>query len=453
MNLRDKKIAVIGLGKSGFAAAKFLMSKKARVCVTDGSSKKEVLESAEYLRSIGIATETGGHTEGFLRDVDMIVTSPGVPKDSLPLEWARRKKVPVISEIELAFYFCQGTIVGVTGSNGKTTTCNLIHRVLTDGGKKSVLCGNVGFSFLEAISEIDEDTIVVLELSSFQLEDSPTIRPHVAVVLNVSPNHLDRHKTLESYTAAKEMIFRNQKKNDHLILNYDDLVVRAMAKKTKSQVVFYSLEPLPQGIYAEDHFIKIKNGKLEKSLLDPAFFQLKGAHNLQNIMAVAAVGMIFKIPKEKMQKSLNSFQTLHHRIEPLGEVKGVRFVNDSKSTTVESTRAAIKSVDGPLILVAGGRDKGAPFQDLSPLIRERVRKAVLYGEAREKIAGVWGETTPCLTEKSFADAIKLAYEEARPGDTVLLSPMCTSFDQFSSYEERGETFRKLYQEIESQWTR
>lgn len=451
MNLKNKKVGVIGLGKSGFAAAKFLAEQKVRVRVSDGSEKKEVLENAGYLRRVGIEVETGGHTEEFLKGVDILVTSPGVSKESLPLAWARRKKVPVISEIELAFAYCKGTIVGVTGSNGKTTTCNLIHRILTDGGRHSVLCGNVGYSFLEAVAEIGPQTVAVVELSSFQLEDSPTFRPYIAAVLNVSPNHLDRHKTFENYTAAKEMIFKNQKSSDHLILNYDDPVVRAMAKKTKSSVLFYSGSPLPSGIFYENHLIQQRRGKVRSTLLDPAYFQLKGSHNLQNIMAAAAVASLLKVPKDKIQKSLNTFKTLEHRIEPLGEVKGVRFVNDSKSTTVESTRAAISAMETPVILVAGGRDKGVPFGMIEPLVAEKVKKAVLYGEAREKIAAAWPGYTRVATEKDFHAAVKLAYEEARPGDTILLSPMCTSFDQFSSFEHRGETFKKIFHELEKQW--
>ncbi len=451
MNLKNKKITVVGLGKSGFAAAKFLLAQKAVVRVTDGSDKKEVLENAGYLRNLGVRVETGGHTESFLSGSEMVVTSPGVSKESVPLQWAKNKKIPVISEIELAFYFCPGLIVAVTGSNGKTTTCNLIHRILTDAGKHSVLCGNVGFSFLEALAGIRPDTIVVLELSSFQLEDSPTFRPHVAAVLNISPNHLDRHKTLENYTRAKEMIFKNQKANDHLILNYDDPVVRAMAKKARSSTFFYSQNPLPGGIFWRDHLIWLKRGKMEKSFLDPADFQLKGSHNLQNIMAATAAAMILKVSREKIQKCVSAFKTLEHRIEPLGQVRGVRFVNDSKSTTVESTRAAILASESPMILLAGGRDKGAPFSEIENLVREKVAKAVLYGEAREKIAAAWSDFSAVKIEKDFALAVKLAYEEARPGDTILLSPMCTSFDQFSSYEHRGETFKKIFHALEKQW--
>ncbi len=453
MKFKDKKISVVGLGKSGFAAAKFLLTQKARVRATDASQKDEVLENAGYLRRLGVEVETGGHTEAFLRDAQMIVTSPGVPKESLPLVFAKKKKIPVISEVELAFYFCRGLIVAVTGSNGKTTTCNLIHRILEDGGRHSVLCGNVGYSFLDVVSQIREDSVVVLELSSFQLEDSPQFRPEIAVLLNVSPNHLDRHKTFENYVHAKEKIFRNQKKGDHLILNYDDPVVRSMAQKTKSDVLFYSQEPLADGIFWQDHQVFIRRGKAQKAFLDGADLQLRGMHNIQNIMAAVAVATLLKIPREKIQKSVSSFKTLEHRIEPLGQAGGVHFINDSKSTTLESTRAAILASGSPLILLAGGRDKGAPFSEIEGFIREKVHKVILYGEAREKIAAAWKDLPAVKIEKDFREAVRLAYEEARPGDTVLLSPMCTSFDQFSSYEHRGETFKKIFHELEARWNR
>lgn len=453
MKLSGKKVTVVGLGKSGFAAAKFLLERKAVVRVTDGSAKQAVLENASYLRSLGAEVETGRHTEEFVIGSDLVVTSPGVSKESLPLRTAKKKKIRVISEIELAYFFCKGKIAAVTGSNGKTTTCNLIHRLLTDAGKKSVLCGNVGYSFLDAVAEIDAKTLVVLELSSFQLEDSPAFRPAIAAVLNISPNHLDRHKTVGEYVAAKEKIFANQKKSDTLILNYDDRIVRKMAKKTESKVLFYSLSPLDKGFFVENNEIKTREKGSEKILLRTDSLKLKGSHNLQNIMAASAVARLLGVSQGKMQKSLDHFKTLEHRIEPLGEVRGVKFVNDSKSTTVDSTKAAIESVEGPMVLIAGGRDKGVPFAEIEELVLRRAKKMILYGEAREKIAAAWKNPPQVSIEKDFKKAVLLAYEEASPGDTILLSPMCTSFDQFSSYEHRGETFKKVFEEIRHSWTR
>lgn len=430
MIFKNKKVTVVGLGKSGFAAAKFLHQMKAQVRVTEAAEKKELLENASYLRGLGVEVETGGHTEAFVDGSVCVVTSPGVPPHAPPLVWARQRKIPAISEVELAFRFCPGRLVAVTGSNGKTTTCNLIHRILFESGRDSVLCGNVGFSFLDALPRVKKGTVVVLELSSFQLEDSPTLRPDIAVVLNVHPNHLDRHGSVEAYARAKENIFRNQKKSDTLILNGDDPLVRGMAGRAASRVVFFSAaDELP---------------------LAAERCGLKGRHNRLNMLAAAAVARKLRVPAVKLRKTLEHFRTLEHRIEPLGEIGRVRFVNDSKSTTVDSTRAALEAVEGTVVLIAGGRDKGAAFGELEPLLEKKVRLAVLYGEAREKIAGSWKDFPRVKTEKDFARAFRAAFEAAHPGDAVLLSPMCTSFDQFSSFEARGEAFRRLVQDLKKE---
>ena len=443
MRLKDKRIAVIGLGKSGFAAAKFLVAKKARLSVTDGSTNPEVLKNAQALEKMNVPVETGRHTASFIENTELVVTSPGVPKRSFPLVLAKKKGIPVISEVELASYFCRGVLVAVTGSNGKTTTSHLISQALAAAGRPSVLCGNVGQAFLDFIPEIKKRTVVVLELSSFQLEDSPSFRPKIAVVLNIGRNHLDRHGTFQKYIRAKERIFSNQRQGDFTVLNQDDPQVRRMAKKTHARVVFFSKKPLTKGVY-------LKNGQMvadirgrKKFLIDPARFRLKGVHNLENILAAVAVAAILGLPRKKLQRSLDRFETLEHRIEPLGDCAGIQFVNDSKSTTVESTKAAILSFSAPIILIAGGKDKGADFGGLKSLLKNRVKQVILYGEARKKIAEAWKpHRSPRITER-FEEAVRLAYESARPGDTVLLSPMCTSFDQFGSFEERGEAFKEI----------
>lgn len=438
---------MVGLGRSGFAAAKFLAERNAVVRATDGSEKKEVLENAGFLRNLGVVVETGQHTAPFITESQLIVTSPGVSKKSFPLALARRRKIPVISEVELASHFCKGLTVAVTGSNGKTTTCNLIHRILSAAGKKSVLCGNVGYSFLGAIGEIGQKTIVTLELSSFQLEDSPSFRPKIAVVLNISPNHLDRHKTLTNYIRAKENIFKNQKGNDFLVLNNDDPTVKRMGVRASSRVVLFSKRPITQGVYADGDKIIVKHGACQRITLDRRRILLPGSHNLENILAAVAVAALLKVPKEKIQSTLDSFRTLEHRIEPVGSFRGVEFFNDSKSTTVKSTQAAILAMSKPVVLVAGGRDKGVRFDALEGLLQEKVKRVILYGEAREKIAHSWKSYRQWKAEANFAEAVRLAFRSASPGDALLLSPMCTSFDQFNSFEERGEAFKRVFAEL------
>jgi UDP-N-acetylmuramoylalanine--D-glutamate ligase len=451
--LKNKRITVIGLGKSGFATAKFLADKGALVRVTDSSQKKEILENAGYLKSLGVRVETGVHSEIFLQDADLIITSPGVPKKSFPLLYAKKHRIPVISEVELAYLFCKGRIVAVTGSNGKTTTCHLITRMFQNAGQRSVLCGNVGNAFLEALPQIDAKTIVVLELSSFQLEDSPKIRPSIAVILNISPNHLDRHRTLRNYTKAKAKIYQNQRSQDWLVLNHDNRITKNMDRSAQSKIVRFSKTPLKQGIYLTPKEIVVGQKGLPPLRLKRDACGLRGDHNLENMMAAVAVASIAKIPLAAVRKTLEEFVTLEHRIEFLGEIGGVRFVNDSKSTTVDSTRAALESVQSPIILIAGGRDKGSDFKNIEDCVFRRVKEAVLYGEARKKIGQSWKKFKRWTCEEKFDSAVQLAFSKAEPGDAILLSPMCASFDQFSSFEERGETFKKIFKLLSASWTR
>jgi UDP-N-acetylmuramoylalanine--D-glutamate ligase len=443
MKLKRKKVTVVGLGKSGLAAARFLIRKGAEVRVTESSSRPEVLKRAALLKKLGAAVETGGHSESFVRGSELLITSPGVSKTSPPLQAAKRFRVPVISEIELASAFCPGTVVGVTGSNGKTTTAHLIHRIVSAAVRRAVLCGNVGFSFLDAMPKIRRGTTVVLELSSFQLEDCHRFRPKIAVLLNIGRNHLDRHKTLAAYAAAKARIFRNQSNTDFLVANFDDTLVRNLSRRAASRVIFFSKKPLREGVFLRDRALTVRIGGRETLRLDTRRFKLRGEHNLENILAAVAVGALLKVPSRVLRRVLDGFETLEHRLEPAGTVGGVHFVNDSKSTTTESTQAAILASPAPVVLIAGGRDKGARFKDLAPLLERHVKWAVLYGEARGKIAESWRPFRRFELEKDFERAVEKAVQRSRPGDTVLLSPMCTSFDQFSCFEERGEVFKNL----------
>ncbi|HXV19177.1 MAG TPA: UDP-N-acetylmuramoyl-L-alanine--D-glutamate ligase, partial [Candidatus Omnitrophota bacterium] len=408
MRLKGKRVTVVGLGKSGAAAARFLIKNKAKVRVTDGSESTNVLKEARTLRKLGAQVETGGHTASFVRGADLLVTSPGVPKNSLPLETAAREKIPVISEIELGASFCKGTIIGVTGSNGKTTTCHLLHEILKAAGKKSVLCGNVGHSFVGELAKIDRKTFVVLELSSFQLEDCPRFRPKIALILNLSANHLNRHGTMDSYARAKEGIFRSQRTSDRLILNADDPIVKRMAVRAHSKVCFFSKTPLKDGAFLSDGELLVRRDGKNVYKIKTATFGLRGDHNLENILACAQVAALVGVSGQDLERTLRRFKTLEHRIEPLGRVRGVQFFNDSKSTTVASTTAAIRAMRSSVVLVAGGRDKGSDFKQIEPLVRERVKEAVLYGESRQKIAASWKRFKKIKMERDFTRAVSLA---------------------------------------------
>ena len=449
--LKGKRVAVVGMDKSGLAAAQFLLNRGAQVRITDSLSNSDTISRAQELKAMGARVELGRHTERFLIGTDLLVTSPGVANDSLPLLFAHNKRILIYSEIKLASLFCKGLVIGVTGSNGKTTTCHLIHEMLKGAGKKSVLCGNVGFPFLTALKTVTKQTFVVLELSSFQLEYCRQFSPQIAVILNISPNHLNRHKSMRDYIKAKALLLKYQSKEDHAVLNYDDIHVRNMARKAKSKVLFFSKKPLREGIFVKNGNVILKDGRKERVLADLKHVRLKGDHNIENMLAGMAVMQILKIPSGFTRKAFESFETLEHRIESLGQARGVEFINDSKSTTVDSTRAAILACSKPLVLIAGGLDKGTPFTAIEPLLREKVKAAVLYGEARNKMAGAWKSFKPVHLVKDFTRAVKTGFSLAGSGESLLLSPMAASFDQFSGFEERGRAFKTIFRQLKAKY--
>ncbi len=449
MKLKGHQVAVVGLGKSGYAAARFLIRSGAFVRVTDAGQSQVVIGNANKLRQLGARIELGRHSDDFLEGSELLVRSPGVPEESLPLRFAKKKAIPVISEIELAGLFCRGTVVAVTGSNGKTTTCCFLHQVLLNDRRKSVLCGNIGNAFLGALGRIDRRTVVVLELSSFQLEECFRFRPKVSVVLNLCPNHLDRHKSMRRYVAAKERIFRSQKSGDAAVLNNDDPLVRAMSRKTRCRTVLFS-KKAKTPVRIDGESVRVQLAGRAHFSLSLKKMKLRGAHNRENIMAAVAAAALIGVSPRAIQRTIDTFRPVEHRIERLGAVNGITFVNDSKSTTIGSTRAALEATPAPIVLVCGGRDKGAPFERIEPLVRRKVRRAALYGEARKVIAAAWRSFGSVQLVGDFRRAVRNAFRTARPGETLLLSPMCTSFDQFNSYEERGKAFKEVFAQIKAE---
>lgn len=448
MNLKNKTVTVVGLGKSGFHAAVFLLSRGARVKVTEHAPEIAVREKTDTLRRRGAFVETGGHTCDFVGGSAFVVASPGVPKDCLPLKEAQMFRIPVISEIELASRFCPGKIIAVTGSNGKTTTCNLIARMLEAAGKDTVLCGNIGTPFVSVLPQIKRKSFVVLEVSSFQLEDSPSFRPELALLLNVSPNHLDRHRSFKEYLNAKKNIFRRQTRKQVLMLNFDRPETRALSDEAPSQVYFFGKRGVQgRGLFVKGDQFRFSDGKKETVLFERENFPLKGAHNLENMLAASLTAFLAGTPPSFIVKTLRQFKTLAHRMEPAGERSGVCFINDSKSTTVDSTLAALEAVTGPIVLLAGGRDKGGDFRAIDAALQKKARGAVFYGEARQKIAGALKHYKRYRLEEDFRKAIQAAFRMARRGDSLLLSPMCASFDQFTSYGERGDVFKQTVRSL------
>jgi UDP-N-acetylmuramoylalanine--D-glutamate ligase len=423
--LKDKKVTVVGLARSGMAAALLLKKKGAEVSATDRGDSGDLRKTARALRGKGIKVEIGAHTRGFVKGKDLIVISPGIPEGSPVLKWAAEEKIPVIGEIELGYICCEAPIVAVTGTNGKSTTTTLIGRILKKAGKHAVVCGNIGNPFCGEIPKVRKDSVVVLEVSSFQLESIRRFRPHVAVVLNISQNHFDRHPDLKSYINAKARIFENQGRNDWAVLNYDDPLVRGLKAKTKAKTVFFSRKRgIPEMVCRQEEL------------------KIKGGHNIENVLASLCAASIFGVKPAAAREALVAFKGLEHRFEHVAEIGGVEFINDSKGTTVLATVMALESCDKPVILIAGGHDKGSDFRKARPAVASKAKKLVLIGEAKDRIRRQLSGTVPVVEAGSLEEAVRKAYSEAYPGDCVLLSPMCASFDMFKNFEERGKAFKQ-----------
>lgn len=450
MNIRGKCVLVVGLGKSGVAACRLLREKGALVRATDRAQSEEMQATAASLRKKGIETQIGCHTPEFVRGVDLVVASPGVPDGSPPLALAVKNKIKVISEIELASWFCKGRIIAITGTNGKSTTCALVRHLLKEAGRETSLCGNFGFPFSEALSSITSKTEVVLEVSSFQLEKIDSFKPAVAVILNLQPNHQDRHGSFSHYCHSKFRIFENQTQEDWCLLNADSLHIREAALRVKSRLFLFGQRPLEGGVFGWSDSLFLANGKRVLKLFDELDSPIQGFHYQENVLAAVSIALLLKVSLRDIQKGLRSFRPLHHRLEWVGEHRGVKFFNDSKSTTIASTRAALLSFPSPVILIAGGRDKGAPFEEVESLMHQRVKHLVLYGEAREVMRHTFQTMTRIDCVARFDEAVFAAWKRSKPGDRIILSPMCTSFDQFGSFEERGERFKEIVHEIVGQ---
>ncbi len=440
MNLAGKKITVVGIGESGKSAAFFLKSKGAVVYATDCGDSEEVKSSASALKSAGINVETGKHSKDFINNSQLIIVSPGVSDESPAVKLAKKSKIEIISEIELAFRFCKGKIVAVTGTNGKSTTATLIAKIISNAGKNAVLCGNVGEAFSKKISEISKDTIVVLEVSSFQLEHIKTFKPYISIILNISQNHLDRHKDLEEYFAAKRRIYQYQRKDDYIILNYDDINLRKPTNKINPKVFFFSQKNIVKGAYAKNNrlFLNIKTPQPICNIED---FRLRQPHNIENFLAASLCAALCDVPPDVIKNTLISFEGLEHRLQFITTIKGIDFIDDSKATTVDATRAALRSMKKKVVLIAGGKDKGMDFNLAGKDIKEKVRVLILIGEAKPKIAKAFSDFTHIIEAGDMDEAVNMAGRIARQGECVLLSPMCASFDMYRNYKERGEAFK------------
>ena len=443
MELNGKRALVVGLGKSGVASALFMKAHGARVTVSDTKSGDELRNEIPVLLDHGITVETGGHGDRTFRGQDLIVVSPGVPVDAPPLVQARSLGETVIGEIELAAQFLPGPIVAIIGSNGKTTTTTLTGEILTASDFPTLVGGNIGTPAISLAERAKPETVVVLEISSFQLETIQTFRPKIAVVLNVTPDHLDRHRTFEIYADAKARIFENQQESDFAVLNADDPTCMAMGARTRAQVFWFSRQKeVQQGAWVRDGNVVFRDSKGQREILQVSEIPLKGAHNLENVLAAVCAGVLMGCAPEKVRQAVRDFKAVEHRLEFVATIGGVDYYNDSKATNVDATIKALESFPSNIHLILGGKDKGSDYTVLNDLIRQRVKRIYTIGAAAAKIESqVKG--AEIVHAETLENAIRKAHAVANPGDVVLLAPACASFDQFKSYEHRGKLFKDI----------
>jgi UDP-N-acetylmuramoylalanine--D-glutamate ligase len=448
MDVHNKRVLVVGLGKSGVASALFLKDRGAWVTVSDSKPPDELQEAIPTLLDAGIAVETGGHGERTFQGQDLIVVSPGVPVDAPPLVQARALGEKVIGEIELAAQFFPGQIVAITGSNGKTTTTTLAGEVIVAGGFPVVVGGNIGTPAISLLEGTGPKTIAVLEVSSFQLETIETFRPRIAVVLNITPDHLDRHRTFDAYTDAKARIFENQQADDFAVLNLDDPPCLKLAARTKAQVFWFSRKKeVQQGAYVHDGQVWFRDAKGQREIMLVSEIPLKGAHNVENALAAVCVGALTGVEAGRIREAVRSFRAVEHRLEHVATIRGVEYYNDSKATNVDATIKALESFPANIHLILGGKDKGSDYTVLSDLLRQRAKRVYTIGAAAAKIESQIKGTVDIVHAETLENAIKRAADTAQPGDIVLLAPACASFDQFRSYEHRGKVFKDAVKKL------
>ncbi|PKN17571.1 MAG: UDP-N-acetylmuramoyl-L-alanine--D-glutamate ligase [Deltaproteobacteria bacterium HGW-Deltaproteobacteria-6] len=443
MDLSEKKIAVIGMGKTGIAVAGFLGGRQATVVAVDEKPQGQWGEAFEQLASEPWLT-VGSYDASALDGVDLVVPSPGIPPYHDILTAAQKKKIPIVSEIELAYRFIKTPIIAVTGTNGKTTTTTLLGKILAHAGKKVFVGGNIGNPLIEYAGTPQSDDFIVAEISSFQLQWTGTFRPHAAILLNITCDHVNYHGSFEAYRRVKAGIFEHQKGNDLAILNADDEAQQGLASSIHAQVIaFSSKRKLDAGIFLQDDFIidRRPDGSCERYPL--GMIALPGLHNAENVMAAVAAARFCGCSQQSIIEAVSGFHGLPHRIEFAGEKHAVKYYDDSKGTNVDAVVRALQTFDTPVILLLGGRDKDGNFEALQPLLQSKTRQVILFGEARDLISPQLGKQVPISKEPTLEAAVQRARRDARPGDIVLLSPGCASFDEFANYKERGKFFKEM----------
>lgn len=445
LDVKGKKVLVVGIARSGAAVARFLADKGTRVVLTDQKPKDQLVDTLKDIPA-GVEVIAGEYPDYGSGDFDFLVVSPGVPLHIPPVKRAFDLRIPVLSELELAYRFSTSRLVAVTGTNGKTTTTTLIGEMFRKAGKRVCIGGNIGLPLALEVEKCGRDDVIVAEVSSFQLECIHKFKPRVSVILNFTPDHLDRHGTMENYIAAKARIFENQDAGDFTVLNYDDPGVRLMETKTSGRVIFFSREhKLEEGIFVEDGQIIVKVGEKPETVCPVKEIFIKGAHNVENSLAATAAAYVMGVPAFVIGLVLREFRGVSHRLELVAEIDGTRFVNDSKGTNPDASIKALEAYDEPIVLLAGGRNKGGDFTEFARKVREKVRSLVVFGECRDEIRKAVAKTgfTRIHEAGTFEEAVAIAAREAGRGEIVLLSPACASWDMFKDFEERGDRFKEL----------
>lgn len=456
MELSGKKTLVLGAGKSGIASAKFIAERGGTVALHDKKPIENWSDEAKSLKEkFNVGLIDGNLPSWLLDQIDLVVISPGVPTNTIPARYVDRKDGEVIGEVELAYRFLKGRIVGITGSNGKTTTTTLIGELLKNSGIDTQVGGNIGTPLLDLTAKATDDTWTVVELSSFQLETIKDFRPHVAVATNVTPNHMDRYDFFSDYAAAKHRLFMNQTVEDVAILNADDEITASWANGLKAHVSLFSVrKELDEGLFLRGRDLVSRSGGKEKVLTTRDEIFVRGLHNVENVLAAFAAGLACGASPDSMRETVKNFKGVEHRIEFVADIEGVKFYNDSKATSVDATLKALEALSeeaGKTVLILGGRGKNAPYAPLVPLIESTVRRLVLIGEDADNIESQLAQHAEIVRADSMADAVAKSFENAEKNDSVLLAPACASFDMFKSFEERGTVFKNSVADLKKRF--
>jgi UDP-N-acetylmuramoylalanine--D-glutamate ligase len=445
---KNKKVVVLGLGRSGIAAVTLLKRLGAKVRV---SEIKENISSKipEELKDIDI--EFGRHSRDFISWAEIVVISPGIPLDNDIVRYVRGRNISIYSEIELAYSICPAKVIAITGTNGKSTTCHIVYHILKNAGRKVFLAGNVGLAFSEISYDLNKTDIVVLEISSFQLETIINFRPYIAAILNMASDHLDRYKKFEDYIQAKKRIFSNQKNKDYALVNIDDELASRISSEPISKKIYFSQKKVPENkekyVCVKDGFFIQHNGEGDKRICRIDRVKIKSEHNRENILCALAAVMPYKIPVQILDETIQGFKGLEHRMEPVAEIRGVSFFNDSKATNIHAVEKSLRSLPGNVILIAGGKDKKEPYRELISIVKEKVKLLILLGEAAGIMKEIFSQAAETVTVLDMKSAVIKACSAAKSGDYVLLSPACSSYDMFENFEERGRCFKKVVKEV------